>query len=210
VNLFFVASTDFTLAGKESWFWTAQWVGAVALLVNCGSFLLKSRSSILAWQILSSALWVVHFLLLGAPSAVMMNFLGVVRQTVFFYRGRSKHIRSAWWPIGFCTAFCLGGAVTWEGWPTLLLTVAMVFGTIALWQVETRKLRLLSMIPPPLWFAYNMLHLSFAGMLTELFVFFSQATGFFLHETKAGKTFMVAKSRKTTPGQDPKRTPDTR
>jgi len=168
-------------------FWLTQFFGLLATLANCSSFLLKKRSSIMGWQIVSSSLWVAHFLFLGAPTAVIMNLLGLVRQVVFYFRGRSSRIRSGWWPIAFCAAFLLGGYLTWEGWPSAFPTLGMIFGTIAMWQVETKKLRLLSMIPPPLWFTYNTVHLSFAGMFTEVFILISQLTGYFWHETKRSR-----------------------
>jgi hypothetical protein len=164
--------------------WLAQGVGLGALLVNCGAFLFKSRQAIIGLQILSSGIWAFHFGLLDAQTAVAMNLLGMVRQGVFFFRVRHGWAASRWWPVGFCFAFLVGGFLSWQSLSSLLPIAAMLIGTIAVWQIETWKLRLLCMIPPPLWFSYNFLYGSLAGMLAEGIILSVQAVGYLMHERK--------------------------
>lgn len=162
----------------------AQGVGIIGLLVNCGSYLLRTRRQILGLQLVSSALWAIHFGMLDAPTAVAMNLLAVARQAVFFYRGEKRWASSGWWPFAFSCVFAAGTWLTWEGPASLLPCAGMVLGTIALWQVETRRLRLLCMLPPPLWLSYNILHGSLPGIATEIFIFISQLVGFWKHERR--------------------------
>lgn len=167
----------------ETW-WIVQGVGFLALLLNCGAFLCKTRRSIIAVQIVSSLIWAVHFELLDARTAVLMNILGAARQSVFFFRERYRWADSRWWPAGFCLIFVVGGFLSWQSFSSLLPMAAMLFGTLAAWQVETWKLRLLGMFPPPLWFFYNLIHHSLAGLLAEVILISVQAAGYFLHERR--------------------------
>ena len=162
--------------------WMAQGVGLLAFGINCVSFLTKTRESILGWQVLSAGLWSAHFFMLQADTAATMQLIGLLRQAVFLFRERYTWCASGLWPIIFSISFIVAGIATWSDWGSVLPVAGMVSGTIALWQVETWKLRLLSMIPPPLWFGYDALHHSFPAMASDAVGFVSQMIGFIIHE----------------------------
>lgn len=164
--------------------WIAQGLGVLGLFCLVTGFLMRTRIAIMAWGIAAAVFWSAHFGMLEAWTGLAMNAIAVARQTVFTLRGIRPWASKAWWPWLFCLLFALGGFLSWQNILSLLPTVAMFFGTIALWQLETWKLRLLSMLPPPLWFTYNFFHGSWPGMLTETCILLSQVAGFFLHERK--------------------------
>lgn len=166
------------------WDLLGQIIGFLAAALNVGCFLCKNRAAIVGLQIISALLWCGHFALLGATTGVAMNFLGAVRQFIFFRRGRSSWAGWSGWPLVFILIFVSAAAATWQGWISLLPLGGMIGGTIALWQLNTKRLRLLSMIPPPLWFSYNFLSGSYAGMVTEVGIFLAQIVGLVWHERK--------------------------
>ncbi|MFV0415627.1 MAG: YgjV family protein [Chthoniobacterales bacterium] len=164
-------------------FWLIQGLGGLAALVNCTCFLLKRRDRIVGGQMLSAILWALHFGLLGAQTAVVMNALGFARQGVFALREHAKWAQSSRWLVFFCLAFTIGGLLSWESWVSLLPILGMLIGTIGMWVINTKHLRLINMIPPPLWFLHNYLHFSIGGMLSDSIIFFSLIAGYLIHET---------------------------
>ncbi len=162
-------------------FWLAQGIGLLGLLFNCGAFLFKRRQTILAATIVASLLWIFHFWLLGATTGMVMNVLCLVRQSLFYFRG-AKWLESRCWVYGMIGVFIIGGAFSWTGASSALPVLGCIFGTIAMWQIHTRHLRVLSMISPPLWITYNSMHGSLMGVLTEIIILGVQVIGYCMHE----------------------------
>ncbi len=165
-------------------FWIATGIGIVATLLEVGSYLCRARSGILAWQVASALCWTVHFLLLEAGTGMAMNLIGAVRQAVFFHRGRSHWAGWGMWPWVFGILFTTGAAAAWDGPRSILPLAAMLISTAAFWQMRTKSLRLIAMIPPPLWFIYNLSCGSWPGMVTEVTILVSQLAGFLRWEKK--------------------------
>ena len=62
------------------------------------------------------------------------------------------------------------GALTWNGWSSLLPTAAMVVGTPFLWTQNGKTLRLAQLFfVSPCWLTYNVIVFSIAGVFTESF-----------------------------------------
>ena len=59
----------------------------------------------------------------------------------------------------------------------LLPIVAQVFGAIAVWQTNPRAIRFIMLVPRPLWFVYNFIVGSQAGMVAEVFILVSVIIG---------------------------------
>ena len=59
----------------------------------------------------------------------------------------------------------------------MLPILAMTIDSFAVWNKKTQYIRLLMLIPRPLWFVYNYTVVSYAGMVTEIFVLFSILIG---------------------------------
>lgn len=167
----------------ENYFWLIQALGVLAALVNCTCYLLKRREHIVGWQMLSAILWTLHFALLGAHTAATMNMLGFARQGIFSQRERARWAQSIWWLVLFCLAFAIGGLLSWQNWISALPAIAMIIGTIAMWVINTKLLRILNILPIPLWFIHNYLHFSVGGMLSDSFIFCSLVVGYLIHET---------------------------
>lgn len=162
----------------------AQGVGAIAAVLNVGAFLFKGRQRIVGIYLAGSALWAVHYMLLGAMTGVVMNAGGVLRQYVFLRRANSFWAMWSGWPWLFLLLFSLAAALTWQGWESLLPLGGMAAGTLGLWQLNTRRLRQLLMLSPPFWFTYNFMVGSYPGMATEICLFIAQMIGWFLHESR--------------------------
>ncbi|MEK7070605.1 MAG: YgjV family protein, partial [Patescibacteria group bacterium] len=57
-------------------------------------------------------------------------------------------------------------------------------GTIAFWQSNPRYIRLIGLISPPLWFTYNYISGSYAGMFAEIILLSSNLIGIYRFDIK--------------------------
>lgn len=140
-----------------------QLVGLLAMLLGVTSVQWKHRSYILLTQVSASIMWVVHFLLLGALSGAAMNAVGGVRSVVFLRKKRPRWL--LWCLLAVVVAV---GGLTWQGPLSILPTCGMLAGTLALWQQDEQRIRRLLLLASPLWFSYNLLVGSYAGIANEL------------------------------------------
>ena len=152
-----------------------QAVGFLGLGFVAIGFQLKTRRSILLCQFFGALSFVVHFLLLGAPTGALINLVGVMRALLF--QKYSEAARPQWPLVLVIGMFILAGIVTWEGVISLLPMFAMIFSSYGFWQRSPRRVRQIVMTSPPLWCIYNVLSGSIAGTLTELVNFTSMIVG---------------------------------
>jgi hypothetical protein len=150
-----------------------QSIGFIGLFFNVISFQQKKRDGILLLMLVGQAAFLIHFILLGAWTAVGMNFVGVARTLVFRLRDQKNWAEWKYWPIIFMFLFLIAGLLAQESWLGALPVVAMFIDTMGLWMKDARKLRLISLFPHPLWFVYNLIKGSWAGVICEIFVFLS-------------------------------------
>ncbi len=143
-----------------------QIVGILALLLDVGSFQLRQRKHILGVQILASSTWVVHFLLLGAMAGASMNGVGIVRSIVYYkFRGNNRPQWVLWMIVALS---CFMTIIVWQGPVSLLPMMAMITAALAFWQRGEQTIRLLLLLCVPLWFSYNLIFHSYAGMASDI------------------------------------------
>lgn len=152
-------------------------IGYFGMLFLVASFQQNNRNRILILILTGQLIFIGHFILLGAWTAVAVNSVGAVRSLVFRFREERKWAASAAWPWIFVAAFILFGGLSWQAWYSLLPVAAMSVETVGLWQKNPRIIRIINLFPHPAWFIYNLLQNSWPGMTTEVLIFFSILIG---------------------------------
>ena len=148
-----------------------QIVGLIALILGVVSVQFKHRRNILLVQLSASVTWIIHFLLLGATSGAVMNAVGALR-TYSYYVCRSEP-RPSWLPWSIAVLAAIVTVATWQGMLSLLPLSAMLLAIYALWQKSEQKIRFYLTLCVPLWFAYNLTVMSYAGMASDLLALIS-------------------------------------
>ncbi|MFA6484048.1 MAG: YgjV family protein [Bacteroidales bacterium] len=161
-----------------------QVVGFIGLIFFVFSFQQKNRNSILLLMIFGQLIFLIHFVLLGAWTAVGMNTVGMIRTVVFRFREKTRWANWRFWPVVFITLFIAAGLLANESWTGLLPVIAMSIETTGLWLKNLRKLRFINLFPHPFWFTYNLLMGSWAGVVCEIFVFSSVVLAIFRYDLK--------------------------
>lgn len=148
----------------------AQGIGVIAAVIAIVSFQQRTQKMMVAFQFGSNMLWMIHMLLLGAYAGALLNTVGTMRATVFYFRNSKKWARHPIWVWVFIALSAGCTVISWQlgdGWLALLPFCGMVLTTVAYSLSDPFRIRLLNFINSPFWLAYNVLHLSIPGIVTE-------------------------------------------
>lgn len=152
------------------WFSPAQLFGYVAFVLGVGCFL-QTDDRRFKWFMTGECIaYVVHFALLGNPTAVASSSLSMLRSLL------SLHTRSKWVAVGVVAAnigFGLAIATKPSDWLPL---TASCLGTIALFTLQGVPMRLLMMCGTGLWIANNLIAGSIGGTALEVVIAFINLT----------------------------------
>ena len=151
-------------------FWAAQILGLTGSLISFTSLQSGSRRRILLLQLFCCLLWVVQYGLLGAWTGVLINLLGLARAVVCSFNDR-PWARSPLWLVLFLVCYGAAPLLTWDGPYCLLLGLAMMLTTVALWSRNMRLTRLLFLLNSPPVFLYNLIAGSYTSAAIEVAAF---------------------------------------
>jgi len=155
----------------------AQIIGFVGLGILVYHFQINKRSGMLSWKLLSLIVFTIHFSLLGAWTGAAMNSIGGVRIYIYKFRESRKWADNKIWPYVFIIIFWIFGILTWIDYYSIFPVIGMTTGTLAYWCKKPVHIRLLALISPPVWFIYNFIVGSYAGMIGSIFIFSSTLIG---------------------------------
>jgi hypothetical protein len=142
----------------------AQLFGYAAFAFGVACFLQKNDLRLKALLSLECLSCVVHFWLLGNPTAAGVSAVSVTRSLV------SMRSRSAW--VAFAFMLCSAGMGLWlgTGWLSVLPVAASCVGTSALFLFSGIRMRLLMLVGASLWLTNNIVSGSIGGTLLELMI----------------------------------------
>lgn len=157
-----------------------QVLGVLGLALTFVSYQCKTPHRLLVMQTLSTALFIIHYLLIGADSGFLLNIVCVVRNLAYFFVGR-KGARPLWLSLSLATVFAAAlvplCALSWQGWPSLLITSALVVNTYFLSLGKQNLLRASVIGTSSLILVYNILVFSIGGIANESVAIVSSAIG---------------------------------
>lgn len=149
-----------------------QIIGFLGLGANLLSFQFKKHKNILLFRTINESLFILQYFLLGAFSGVILNIVGIVRNTIFSKRvekGKSTVV----FIIAFSVLFTLFGIITFEGVKSVMLIFAKVLSTIAYGNKNTTVIRVVSFLTHICYLFYNISIFSLAGALSDAFLLVS-------------------------------------
>ena len=144
-----------------------QAIGLLGSLIVILAVQFNNRKLILLAQAAACVLWIIHYGLLGAMTAVFTNFVSFGRSVVF-YNNDKRWAKSDLWLWLFIVLFAANSLLTWEGWRSILPGVAMSLTTGALWTKKPSRMRLLYLINSPFWLTYDLLTGSYSCAVVEV------------------------------------------
>jgi hypothetical protein len=149
---------------SAEWLSIAQLVGYVAFVLGVGSFLQRDDRRFKLFMVGECLAYLVHFALLGVPTAVASSAISTVR-SVLALKTRSPWVAAA--VVAANVGFGLAVATRPSDWLPLL---ASCLGTLALFLLQGIRMRLVMLLGTSLWIANNLIAGSIGGTALELVV----------------------------------------
>lgn len=151
----------------------AQVVGISAMITFAIVPHQKTRGRSLAFQLLSSILYAMQYLLLGAFSAVASNIIGAIKNYVFYiYVKKNKDI-----PISILVIYILilliSGILTYTNMLSIFPIVLSIMYAYGAWQSNLRIYRIISVFGAALWIIYNFSVGAYIGVIGNVMQFIS-------------------------------------
>lgn len=175
----------------------AQIIGILAMLFNIWSYQQKQQKFIIAFQLIGSTLFTIHFFMLNAYMGAILNAVGILRAVVFLKEDffHSKHFL---WIFAFISLFLGCYVLTFTAFKlpfttaNAFLEFLPVFGmtatTFAFHARSEKSTRLLSLLSSPAWLTYNIIWFSIGAICCESFTIVSIAVGLLRFDLKKEKT----------------------
>ena len=145
----------------------AQLVGIAATVFSILSFQCSTRKKILIMQLITTILFCVHYLMLGAFTGATLNAVSIVRN-IIFYNNDKKFFSGKKWIVIFVLINIGAGALTWQSWSSLLFIIGMVLNTISLSLTASQQVRWVMLMSSPFVLVYSFLTGSIGGVVNEL------------------------------------------
>ena len=134
----------------------SQIIGFLAVTLFLLSYQQKKRKNIILLNVVSRALYIVQYLLLGAFEGAVLDILGAVSSVVAAKKDvgfLKKHTRLC---VGIMDLLIVGvGLLLYESPLSLLPIAGVLLHTTAFWINDERIIRRVSLLGSPFWLVYN-------------------------------------------------------
>lgn len=146
------------------WFSPAQCFGYLAFVLGVGSFLQSDDRRFKVWMTGECLAYVVHFAMLGNPTAVASSLVSTAR-SLLALRTRSPWVAAAVVAVNLGLGWAL--ATKASDWLPL---AASCLGTLALFLMQGIPMRLVMLCGTGMWIANNLIVGSIGGTALEVVV----------------------------------------
>ena len=151
----------------------SQILGILALITAIISMQLKDKPRLLLMQILENCAKILAFAFVGGMSGAYSEMVGLARKTWFYHNAKQHKLNHIASLILFILLAVLVATLSWNGPLTLLPMVAVILGTIGLWQENIFILRYLALVASILYGIYSVYLGAYTNAVSELFMIIS-------------------------------------
>lgn len=128
----------------------------------------RDRKKMVALKLIDDVLWTLHFFLIGGYTATLTTGIAIIRELIFFQKGRKRWASSILWAFGFSAVFAACAPLTWEGLYSLLPAVASIVTTWVFWINKTSLAKLILLPSTLCMLGYTIVFTSYSGILTQI------------------------------------------
>jgi hypothetical protein len=168
----------------------AQGIGFIGFLILGLSFQSNTRSTIISLRSLSNLLAAVHYYYLGAPTAAILFLVSIGRNVIFQFRTDVAFFNHTSWLWSFLGLYIIIGILSWTGIVSLLSVLGLGFGTIAIWNMSTTRIRVFSVLSTLAWLFHNIIILSYAGIISSTLFLVSLTIALLRYDTEKMKRYL--------------------
>ena len=163
----------------------AQIVGVAAVVSFLMSFQFKSRKNILAVNIISRALYILQYLMLGAFEGAVLDFLGMISSVIAKYKDNAPIKKYCIIIMTVMNASLIAvGLALYENIFSLFAIFGIVLEVTALWITKESHIRIISLLAAPFWLIYNLSNLAYGSSVGNVLVMISIASAMIRYDRK--------------------------
>lgn len=152
----------------------AQIVGVFGVATFLLSYQLKRRKHIVLLNGISSVLYVLQYILLGAFEGAAIDVVSTISTFSAHSKHKgfvAKHLKTV--IIAVNLLFVIVGICLYKNIFSLFPIVGAMFQNIALWIDDERRIRLVSLVGAPLWLIYNFISRAYGSTVGSVLVIVS-------------------------------------
>ena len=139
-------------------------LGLVSLAIT---YFLHNKKLILTFSMLNAIFYCLQYILLGAYTGALVNFLGAIRGVVFYVEEHKGKNKSLFTLLMFVVILTVCAIFTWQGPASLLTITAGLTFTYSVWQDNIHVYRWLSLVVNSASIAYNLIYHSLFAVIAE-------------------------------------------
>ena len=165
----------------------AQIIGLVAVAIGFASYQVRSKKMLLVIQTVSCLVMTVHYFMLGATSALVLNVVVILRNVAYYFRDRKPF--SGWtFPVLFALVITGLGALSWQGYYSLFIMVGLAVNTFCLALPNPQDVRRSVVLTSSTILIYHVIVFSIGGMFNEIVGVISALIGLYRYRTKKSES----------------------
>ncbi|MBQ2880983.1 MAG: YgjV family protein [Clostridia bacterium] len=153
-----------------------QGFGILAILLGFLSYQVKTQKHLLICQTAVCTVFCIHYLLIGATTAMAMNMVNIVRNLVY-YRRNQKGDKSMLMPIVFTAILGVIGVFTWEAWYSVFVFVGLIINSLCMSFSDPQNVRKSILVTSPMVLIYDAFAFSIGGFIYESVAIISSVIG---------------------------------
>ena len=165
---------------EQTIFYIGQALGILAVIMGFVTYQMKSREGVLISSTLVNVIFALHYLCLGAWSAMLMKFVGIVRNVTYYQLGKKGRVKKR---VSLAFAVIIGGMgaaaglLGGENWYILLSVINVMIFSFSISFKDPNNVRKSLVVSAPFALIYNGLVLSVGGVIFELISLISALIG---------------------------------
>ena len=153
-----------------------QIFGVLGAIITFFMYQVNKKRLLLVIQTTACACICLSYFFLGATSGFALNIICIIRNLVFCIEKESRVFNGVLVAV-FVVALGIFGAVSWQGWLSLLIIVALMTNTVFTRFAAPQALRKSILLTSGLILIYNIFVFSIGGILNESIAIVSSVVG---------------------------------
>ena len=150
----------------NTYFFIAQVIGAIALIILVMSLQKNDKRTLLKYQMFSSFLYAIQYIFLNAYTGALMNLTCMARNYIF-NKYEKQQVPIGWLIIVVSVMIGLS-ILTFNGAISLLPMIAVVLYSVAVWDGDLKCIRIVDVISCSLFIIYNIRVLAITGLIATI------------------------------------------
>ncbi len=161
----------------------AQILGFITILLGFLAYQVKTDKQLLVVNLLDCGVFAVHYFLLGAIPAAVLNTVGVARSFVYYHKDKSFY-KPKLFPVLFALVMLVLGIWSADSIYSVLVIAGLVINTLCLSFKSTQKVRISVLFTCPMVLIYDILVSSWGGAIYEAIAIVSAIIGLFRYRNQ--------------------------